>query len=77
MIQRIQTLYLLAVVAMMATAVFSPLATFLAGAEEFKLYAFALKGAEQSFPTVYMGIVVALAALIPLVTIFIDRKSVV
>lgn len=74
MIQRIQSLYLLAVAAMMATAVFTPLAAFLAGAEEFKLYAFALKGAEQSFPTVYMGIVVALAAIVPLVTIFMYKK---
>ncbi len=74
MIQRIQSLYLLAVAAMMATAVFTPLATFLAGIEEFKLYAFALKGAEQSFPTIYMGIVVALAAVLPLITIFMYKK---
>lgn len=74
MIQRIQSLYLLAVAAMMAAAVFTPLATFLAGVEEFELYAFALKSAEQSFSTAYMGVVVALSALIPLVTIFMYKK---
>ena len=42
MIQRIQSLYLLAAAALMITAVFAPLAYFVAGVEEFELYAFAL-----------------------------------
>ena len=70
MIQRIQSLYLLAVAALMATAVLTPLAYFVAGAEEYLLYAFALKGGETSYSTIYMGVVVALAAIIPFVTIF-------
>ena len=70
MIQRIQSLYLLAVAALMVTAVLTPLAYFVAGAEEYLLYAFALKGGEASYSTIYMGVVVALAAIIPLVNIF-------
>ena len=64
MIQRIQTLYLLAVAAMMTTAIFTPLANFMAGVEEFKLFAFALKSAETSHSTIYMGIVIVLAAIV-------------
>lgn len=74
MIQRIQTLYLLAVAAMMITAIFTPLANFMAGAEEYNLFAFALKGAEMSHSTIYMGIIIALAAIVPLVTIFSYKK---
>lgn len=74
MIQRIQTLYLLAIAAMMATAVFTPLAYFVAGADEYLLYAFSLKGGETTFSTLYMGIVVALAAIIPFVTIFLYKN---
>lgn len=74
MIQRIQTLYLLAVAAMMITAIFTPLANFMAGAEEYNLFAFALKGAEMSHSTIYMGIIIVLAAIVPLVTIFSYNK---
>lgn len=74
MIQRIQTLYLFAVAALMATALFTPLANFMAGAEEYKLYAYALKGIEQSYSAIYMGIIVALAAIVPLVNIFLYKK---
>ncbi len=74
MIQRIQTLYLLAIAALMATAVFTPLAYFVAGADEYLLYAFSLKGGETTFSTLYMGIVVALAAIIPFVTIFLYKN---
>ena len=63
MIQRIQSLYLVAIVALMVTAIFTPLAYFVAGAEEYLLYAFSLKGGELSYSTMYMGVVVALAAL--------------
>ena len=70
MIQRIQTLYLLAIVALMTTAIFTPLAYFVAGAEEYLLYAFSLKGSEASYSTMYMGVIVALATIVPFVTIF-------
>ena len=74
MIQRIQSLYLLAVVALMTTAIFTPLAYFVAGAEEYLLYAFSLKGGEASYSTIYMGVIVALSAIIPLVTIFLFKN---
>ena len=44
MIQRIQSLYLLAVAALMLTATLTPLAYFVGGVDEYLLYAFALKG---------------------------------
>lgn len=74
MIQRIQSLYLLAAAALMITAVFAPLAYFVAGVEEFELYAFALKSETVSYSTMYMGIIVALAAIVPLVTIFLFKN---
>ena len=74
MIQRIQTLYLLAVAALMAAAIFTPLAYFAAGVEEYKLYAFSLKSATNEYSTIYMGIVVALSAIIPLVNIFLFKN---
>lgn len=74
MIQRIQTLYLLAVAALMATAIFTPLAYFAAGVEEYKLYAFSLQGAQESYSTIYMGVIVALAAIIPFVNIFLFKN---
>ena len=46
MIQRIQSLYLLAVAALMIAATFTPLAYFVGGVEEYKLFAFSLKSAE-------------------------------
>ena len=74
MIQRIQTLYLLAVAALMAVATFTPLAYFVAGSEEYLLHAFALKSATSSHPTIYMGILVALSAIIPLVNVFLFKN---
>ena len=74
MIQRIQTLYLVAIVALMTTAIFTPLAYFVAGAEEYLLYAFSLKGGEVSYSTIYMGVVVALSAIVPFVTIFLFKN---
>lgn len=74
MIQRIQTLYLLAVAALMAAAIFTPLAYFAAGVEEYKLFAFALKSATAEYSTIYMGVIVALAAIVPLVNIFLFKN---
>lgn len=76
MIQRIQTLYLLVVTALMAVVLFAPLAWFGGEAGEFELHAFALEttGGEAVQSTVYMGIVLALACVLPLVTIFLFRR---
>ena len=74
MIQRIQSLYLLAVAALMAAAALTPLAYFVGGVDEYQLYAFSLEGPEVSYSTVYMGIVVALAAVLPFLTIFLYRN---
>lgn len=74
MIPRIQSLYLLAVAALMLTATLTPLAYFVGGVDEYLLYAFALKGGGIEHSTIYMGIVVALAAALPLVTIFLYKN---
>ena len=74
MIQRIQSLYLLAVAALMFTALFTPLAYFVGGVDEYLLYAFVLKGGGIEHSTISMGIVVALAAVLPLVTIFLYKN---
>lgn len=77
MIQRIQSLYLVAVVALMATALLTPLAYFAAGSNVYELFAFELvnqtnDAASQS--TIYMGVIVALATIIPLITIFLYKN---
>ena len=66
MIQRIQTLYMLIVTALMAVTLFAPLAWFAGEAGEFGLYAFSLKTAagEAVQPTVYMGVVVEMVLLV-------------
>ena len=64
----------MAVAALMAAAVFTPLAYFAAGVEEYKLYAFTLQGAQESYSTIYMGVIVALAAIIPFVNIFLFKN---
>ncbi|WP_300736081.1 DUF4293 domain-containing protein [uncultured Alistipes sp.] len=76
MIQRIQTLYLLVVAALMAVTLFTPLAWFAADGAEYRLYAFSLQtlegGAVQG--TVYMGLLLLASCLLPLVTIFLFRR---
>lgn len=76
MIQRIQTLYLLVVTALMAVTLFAPLAWFGGDAGEYGLYAFALKtsAGEAVQSTVYMGIVLALACVLPFLTIFLFKS---
>lgn len=75
MIQRIQTLYLIVIAALLAVTIFTPMAYFTDGTEEFTLNAFALKNAEgvavQS--TVYMGILLSLAGILPLVVVFLYK----
>lgn len=76
MIQRIQTLYLLIIVALTAVTLFAPLAWFGNDAGEFTLYAFSLKnGAGEAVqPAVYMGVLLALTCLLPLLTIFLYKR---
>ncbi|MEG1622820.1 MAG: DUF4293 domain-containing protein [Alistipes sp.] len=72
MLQRIQTLYLLSVVGVMALTLHFPLATFVCGAESYLLEAFGLKNATGLTvqPTLYLGIVLAVSSLLPVVIIF-------
>ena len=76
MIQRIQTLHLLIVTALMAVTLFAPLAWFAGDAGEFWLYAFSLQtsAGEAVQSTVYMGVVLALACVLPFITIFLFKR---
>lgn len=76
MIQRIQTLYLLIVAILMALTLFLPLAWFASDAGEFTLRAFGLETAagEVAQPTSYLGILLVLACLLPLVVIFLYKR---
>lgn len=76
MIQRIQTLYLLVVMVLMAITLFAPLAWFAGEAGEFGLYAFALKAADGQVvqATWYMGAVLALSCVLPLITVFFYKR---
>ena len=76
MIQRIQTLYLLIITVLMSVTLFSRLAWFGGDGGEFGLYAFALKSAdgEVLHPAFYLGILLTLSAVLPLVTIFLYRR---
>ena len=60
---------MLIVTALMAVTLFAPLAWFAGEAGEFGLYAFSLKTAagEAVQPTVYMGVVLALACVLPFI----------
>lgn len=76
MIQRIQTLYLLIITALMAVTLFVPLAWFAGDAGSFDLCAFGLRTAdgETAQSTLYMGVVLALACALPLITIFLFKR---
>lgn len=76
MIQRIQTLYLLCVALLMGVLLFVPLAWFGSSVGEFELYAFVLKtnAGEVVQSSVYLGILLMLACLLPLVTIFLYKR---
>lgn len=79
MIQRIQTLYLLLVVVLMGLALWLPLVDFTVGADTCTLTAFGLKDAAgiTLLPTVYLGVVLVAACLVPLVTIFLFKRRLV
>ena len=84
MIQRIQTIYLFVLTALMAAVLFTPLARFLGGTEEFRLMVFGVKSLEEPaglgadslyvVSTLYMGILVVLSTLLPLVNIFLYKR---
>ncbi len=80
MIQRQQTLWLLLTAVLMSLTLFMPLARYVAGSEQLVLRAFGLMTdpagnaeAVTVVSTVYMGIVLAAAALLPLVSIFLYK----
>ena len=68
MIQRIQTLHLLIVTALMAVTLFAPLAWFAGDAGEFRLYAFSLQTSAGE------AVVLALACVLPFITIFLFKR---
>lgn len=76
MIQRIQTLYLLIAAALTAVTLFVPLAWFAGDAGQFTLRAFALTdsaGANVQ-STLYMGVLLLAACVLPAVTIFLYKR---
>lgn len=81
MIQRIQTLYLFIVSALSGLMLLLPLGRFIDKntADEFVLRAFEIatshsQAAAEGVSTWYMGILIVMAALLPLVTIFLFRN---
>ena len=75
MIQRIQTLYLLLAAALMTTALFAPIASFTVDSGDvYDLNAFALSSATESQSTIWMGILMVVAAVLPFVTIFLFKN---
>lgn len=77
MIQRIQSLYLLIVAALMTTTLFAPLAKFMTDKAEFALNAFTLEdvatGVTQSIPP-YLGILLVLTVIVPFVTMLLFKR---
>lgn len=77
MIQRIQSLYLFLTAVLTAILLFVPFARFIGGTEEFVLRAFGFHGVATGtvvVPTVPMGALIVLAALLPFVNIFLYRR---
>lgn len=76
MIQRIQTLYLLLVAALIVAMFLLPLAWFAGEGGVFELRAFALRSTdgETVHTTIYLIVLLAAALLLPLVTIFLYRR---
>ena len=75
MIQRIQSLYLLIATALMSLTLFTPIATFVVDSGDvFNLTAFNLEGNQDSQSTLWMGIVLVLATILPLITIFLFKN---
>ncbi len=74
MIQRIQSLYLLVAAALMSLTLFMPIATFVVDGHTFELSAFALGCGEVSQSTLWMGVMLVMATLLPLVVIFLFKR---
>lgn len=74
MIQRIQTLYLLLAAAFMSLTLFMPIATFVVDGQTYELTAFSLTCGEISQSTIWLGIILAIATALPLITIFLFKK---
>ena len=76
MIQRIQTLYLLAAAALVGATMILPLARFADGVTEDTLKAFAISNSDGEMvqSTIYMGILLSISALLPFVNIFLFRR---
>ena len=74
MIQRIQSLYLLVATILMGVTLFAPVASFtVASGEVYTLSAFELSSATASQSTIWMGILMVIATVLPLVTIFLFK----
>ena len=74
MIQRIQTLYLLLASAFMSLTLFMPIATFVVDDQTYELTAFLLTCGDMSQSTIWLGIILAIATALPLITIFLFKK---
>lgn len=74
MIQRIQTLYLLLAAAFMSLTLFMPIATFVVDDQTYELTAFLLTCGDMSQSTIWLGIILAIATALPLITIFLFKK---
>lgn len=75
MIQRIQTLYLVLVIAFMTCSLLLPMATFTAtNGSVYTLTAFSLSGEGQTVITWWIAIIMVLATVLPLVTIFLFKR---
>lgn len=74
MIQRIQSLYLLVAAALMSLTLFMPIATFVVDGNTYELSAFALSCGEVSESTLWMGVMLVMATLLPLVVIFLFKR---
>lgn len=79
MIQRIQTLYLIAATICIAIVLSLPLYRFLVVGEEFALHVFGIKSTSNTeimMQSPYMGVLAVICALLPLVTIFVFRRRI-
>ena len=75
MIQRIQSLYLLLVTALMALTLLLPIASFTGSNDEvYTLTAFALTGGGASQSSIWLGVILAIAAVVPFITIFLFKN---
>lgn len=80
MIQRIQTLYLFLATVVVAFMIFFPMGWVVAGGEEYRLTAFGLDGVRaggeefRAASTMSLGVVIAVAAALPFLSIFLFRN---